>query len=854
MTEKAGTMEKIVLIDGNSLVNRAFYALPPLNNPQGKQVQAVYGFATMLIKTIETINPDYIVTAFDVHAPTFRHKMFDGYKARRKGMPDELAEQMPILKDMLTAMGIKYIEKAGYEADDIIGTLAKRYNIQTYIVTGDRDSFQLIDDTTTVLMTKRGITETEELNEQILKENYGLTPKGVIDYKALAGDTSDDIPGVPGIGDKTAKSLLYKYGSFEGIYENLDNVAASVKIKLTEGRQLAELSRKLAEIDTAVPIESDLGEFTYGFPFSGEVFAFFEKQNFKSLLKRSELFAASAASAVQKREKSRTEPVVTVERIKEVLNGKKEVALHVGESLFHFAVDENVEYTVNLKYNFIDAGLSEDEIIVAVKDVLCDKTVEKTVFDSKNFITYMYKNYKLFPENFFDVRLAQYVADSTVPHAELKDMLDAYSVDPADIASGLLYLKRNLSESIEEQGMHRLYYEIELPLVKILFDMEQTGFTVNRERLDEIGGHFTEEEKKLADEIFAEAGQTFNIKSPKQLAKVLFDDMKIPYPRKSSKYNTSAEILEQLDPSYKIVALVLRYRFITKLNSTYVDGLRKLLGKDGTVHTEFRQALTTTGRLSSVEPNLQNIPVREEEGKVLRSLFVARDGFTLVSADYSQIELRIMAHYSGDPVMQKAYREGSDIHTYTAAQVFGVPLEKVTADMRRTAKTVNFGIIYGISDYGLASSLKISKAEAKKYIDNYFERFHGIREYLDRCIEEAKKTGYVTTLLGRRRKIPELYSAIYTMRQFGERAAMNMPLQGTAADIIKIAMLNVGKALEGKRSRLILQVHDELIVEAADEEKEEIKAILKNEMENAFTLDVPLVAEVSEGKSWFDCK
>ncbi|MCI8595503.1 MAG: DNA polymerase I [Clostridia bacterium] len=848
-------MEKMLLIDGNSLVNRAYYALPPLNNPQGMQVQAVFGFATMLVKMIETVKPDYIVTAFDVHAPTFRHKLYDGYKSRRKGMPDELAAQMPVLKEMLDVMGVRHVEMAGYEADDIIGTLSKRYDVQTYIVTGDRDSLQLVDSSTRVLLTKRGITEVDEIDETSLLEKYELTPQGIIDYKALAGDGSDDIPGVPGIGDKIAKNLLKQYGSLSGVYASLDDIGTRIRNILLEGKASAELSKTLATIDVAVPFECELEECKYEFPFSSSVFAFFESQGFKSLIRRAEIFTTGTVPTASSRKVAERVQIASAEKLREVIQGKTEVAMHVTESEFHFAVDEGTEYVVNLSYSFFDAGLSEPEIIAAVKDVLCDGRITKVVFDSKSFITYIYKNYKILCDGFFDVGLAQYIADATVPHAVMNGLFEAYSIAAADLASGMLTLKRELNEALNESGMRRLYYDIELPLVKVLFDMEQAGFEVNRARLEEIGAVYSEEEQRLTKQIHAEAGKQFNIKSPRQLAKVLFEDMGIPYPKKGAKtFNTNAEILEQLDSSYTIVPLVLRYRFITKLNSTYIDGLRKLLDAKGTVHTEFRQTLTTTGRLSSVEPNLQNIPVREEDGKILRSLFVAREGFTLVSADYSQIELRIMAHYSQDPIMLKAYREGADIHSYTAAQVFGVSLNEVTPIMRRTAKTVNFGIIYGISEFGLASNLKISKTEAKQYIENYFERFSGVREYLDRCVVQAKKDGYVTTLLGRRRKIPELFSSVYFTRQFGERAAMNMPLQGTAADIIKIAMLNVSKALEGMKSRLILQVHDELIVETAEDEIDAVKTMLKNEMENAFTLSVPLVAEVSEGRSWFDCK
>lgn len=850
-------MEKVLLIDGNSLVNRAYFALPPLNNPQGVQVQAVYGFATMLIKMIETVKPDCIVTAFDVHAPTFRHKMYDGYKSRRKGMPDELAAQMPVLKDMLDVMGIRRMEAEGYEADDIIGTLAKRLGGDTYIVTGDRDSFQLIDDNTRVLFTKRGITETDEVDERLLAEKYELTPQGVIEYKALAGDSSDDIPGVPGVGDKTAKSLLRKYGDTQNIYAHLEEITPpSLRERLRTGKESAALSRVLATIDTNAPIECDAEKCRYRFPFSAEVFAFFERQGFKSLLRRAEIFNTDTVLVPASQRTAATVTAVTsVKQLDDVVRGKNEIAVCFSENTFHFAVDEQNEYTVNLKIDFFSSGLSESEVVRALRSILADEKVTKVVFDSKSFITYIHKQYGFMAAGFFDVQLAQYLADGTVPHAKLSDLLESYSIAAADKASGMLTLRRRLDEELNASSMHRLYYDVEQPLVKVLFSMEQAGFAVNRARLEEIGKAFSQEEEVLTKQIHAAAGRPFNIKSPRQLAQVLFEDMGIPYPKKGAKtYNTGAEILEQLDPSYTIVPLVLRYRFITKLNSTYVDGLRKLIDAQGTVHTEFRQTLTTTGRLSSVEPNLQNIPVREEDGKVLRSLFVAREGFTLVSADYSQIELRIMAHYSGDPTMCKAYRDGADIHAYTAAQVYGVPLEEVTPDMRRAAKTVNFGIIYGMSDFGLASSLKIGKAEAKKYIDNYFERFAGVRKYLDDCVEKAKKTGYVTTLLGRRRKIPELFSSVYFTRQFGERAAMNMPLQGTAADIIKIAMLNVSRALEGMRSRLILQVHDELIVETALEEKEQVKALLKDKMENAFTLAVPLVAEVSEGKSWLDCK
>ncbi|MDE7395687.1 MAG: DNA polymerase I [Clostridiales bacterium] len=848
-------MKKIVLIDGNSLINRAYFALPPLNNAQGEPVHAVYGFATMLVKTVETVQPDCIVVAFDRHEPTFRHKMYDGYKAHRKHMPDDLLSQMPILKDMLDAMGITHVELGGYEADDLIGTLAKRFDARTYIVTGDRDSFQLVDETTSVLYTKRGITETEEITVESLQSLYSLTPQGVIEYKALAGDSSDEIPGVAGVGDKTAKSLLAQYNNVEGVYAHIDELPAALATKLRNGKKNADLSKTLATIDTNVPLPLTLEECAFTFPFGKETFAFFEKQGFKTLLRRADLFSVGDDAPVSERRNAETVMLSSLQAVTEKLSGANEAAFWQSERALHFAVDTNTEYVVELAVDLLTAGVREGELFAAISPFLTDPNKLKIVFDSKQFNAGLKKDYRISPVRLFDVKLAQYLADAGIAHEELKEFADYYGIPDSAYASGLLYAKTLLEKELAEAGMERLYYDIELPLVGVLADMEETGVAVNRSKLEEIGQKFTLEEKELQEKIYAAAGQSFNIKSPRQLAKVLFEDLAISYPKKGAKtYNTNAEILEQIEGAHEVVPLVLRYRLITKLNSTYIDGLKKLLDAHGAVHTEFKQTLTTTGRLSSVEPNLQNIPVRTDDGKQLRSLFEAREGYTLISADYSQIELRLMAHLSNDKAMVAAYQTGEDVHAYTASQVFGIPLEQVTEKERRAAKAVNFGIIYGISDFGLAADLKISRGEAKEYIDNYFARFAGVRAYLDDCVANAKKTGYVSTIFGRRRKIPELFSSMYVTRQFGERAAMNMPLQGSAADIIKIAMLRVSEALRGKRSRLILQIHDELIIEAAEEEKEEVKAMLKDRMENAVTLSVPLVVSVGEGKSWFDCK
>ena len=847
-------MDNLLLIDGNSLINRAFYALPPLTNSKGEPTQAVYGFTTMLIGAIGKYNPKYIAVAFDLPAPTFRHKMYDGYKATRKKMPDELAVQLPILKEQLRLMNISIVEKSGYEADDIIGTLSRDQSVMTYIITGDRDSLQLIDDTTGVVMTKRGITETVLYDEKQLLADYGLTPRQIIDYKSLAGDGSDNIPGVPGVGDKSATGLIEKYGSLDGVYEHVGEIPGKLGEKLIAGEQSARLSYTLATIKTDVPLDEKTTDFTFDFPFSTAVRRFFIDNNFKSLLKRDELFDEGSASPVGQPEQIEYNQVTVsdLDELRVLLDKADEFSLAVAKSGVAISTDGKTEYLAPIRTNLIDPGFGYTDVLKAISPYLADKNKDKILFEAKKF-KHELARYGYDLVNYDDVKLLQYLVDMRVDSETLENLLENAGFDKNFPAAAMFALAKKQLDEIESLGMTELYTRAERPLTDVLFSMEERGVKVDVAKLDELGEKFTAEAAELADLIYRLAGRKFNINSPRQLATVLFDELKIPYPKKGNKHSTNSEILDMIKDDHEIVRLASEYRSLMKLNSTYIEGFRKLLTSDNVIHTDYKQTMTTTGRLSSAEPNLQNIPVREEEGKQLRGLFVARPGYTLVSADYSQIELRLMAHFSGDELMLKLYNDGEDIHARTAAEIFGVDISAVTSTMRREAKTVNFGIIYGISDYGLAQSLKCSPYVAKKYMTKYFERFKGIKPYLESVVENAKKTGYTTTLLGRKRYIPELNAANYATRQFGERAAMNMPLQGSAADIIKLAMNAVYEKLADTNSRLILQIHDELIVETRDDEVKKIEAILKDCMENAVKLRVPLTVDVEHGKSWIDC-
>ena len=849
-------MEKLILIDGNSLINRAFYALPILNNVKGEPVNAVYGFANMLIRAINDYKPDYIAVAFDLHAPTFRHKMYAEYKAGRRKMPEELALQLPILKDMLRLMNIKILEKETYEADDIIGTMSRRFPVKSIILTGDRDSLQLINDNVDVYLTKRGLSEILAVDDENIVENFGFNASQVVDFKSLAGDSSDNIPGVPGIGEKTAVDLLQKYGSLDGVYEHLDDCTPKMKEKLSFNRELAELSRKLATIDVNVPVECSLEECKFDFPFDEKVKRFFIDMAFKSLYKKDELFSADGAVNYEEEKNYDFEKVVikTEAELIEALPEHAEFLAYAeginGEK--HFTFDGKREYVVTGEYSLLEPGITDGTFFEKLNCYFSDKSVPKYFYDAKKTL-HKASDCGARISGYEDVRLKQYLADQALDRESETDLLELKKL-PADFpACSLVVLNKSLSEELSLLGMSELYEKIELPLVDVLFEMEKTGVLVDKAVLESLGKKFSAEVNDYSAKIYEEAGEKFNINSPKQLAVVLFEKMCIPYPKKTKKYSTSAEILESLRYNYPIVDYILKYRAVSKLLGTYVEGLGKLICADGRIRTEYKQMMTATGRLSSAEPNLQNIPVREQEGKELRAIFIAGEGKTLVSADYSQIELRLMAHFSADPNMLDIYNRGGDIHAMTASLVFGVPLEEVTPEMRRKAKAVNFGIIYGISEYGLSESVHCSVKEAKKFIESYFASFPKVKEFVDKTVEDAKKSGEVHTLFGRRRKISELSSSNFMTRSFGERAAMNTPLQGSAADIIKIAMISVSEKLKGTNAKLILQIHDELIVECPDEEVENVKNILVDCMENAAQLSVPLTVDVESGKSWIDC-
>lgn len=857
-------MKKLVLIDGNSLINRAFYAMPALTTKSGVFTNAVYGFLTMLFKTFSEVKPDYIAVAFDLKAPTFRHKMYDGYKATRRPMPDELRSQMPIIKDLLTLMNIRIVEKEGFEADDIIGTLAKNSGTHTVIITGDRDSFQLVDENTEVFFTRRGISDVDDMTLINFREMTGIDPDQVVELKSLMGDSSDNIPGVPGIGEKTAKTLLEQYGDLDGVYAHISEITGKTQEKLIAGKDLAYLSHTLATIKTDCDIDADLNAMVAPKTFSQAVKAKFIELELKSFYTRAELFDKDGDPTENHAVDSDSEykiNVITPETSaipKEILTANV-ISVCASRSLFAVS-DGKTEFLYKLKQTLLDDGFSVSEILGAFSEIFTgNKTL--VVFDKKELKHYLYNTVGLSLTAYADdVSIMKYLTDYSGSAETLGEVLTAYKKDENTPASSLFSVYLTLKDKLEKEEVTALYKDVELPLSDVLFDMESAGFKVDIAALTETGKTYETAAAELEKDIRALAGEeTLNVNSPKQLGEILFDKLKIGKGKKTKTgYSTNAEILENLESAHPIVPLILKYRKIQKLNSTYVEGFKPLIDKaTGLIKTSFNQTVTSTGRLSSKEPNLQNIPVRDEEGRELRKFFVPKsDDRILISADYSQIELRLLAHFSGCKPLITAFREEKDIHAATAAKVFGVPIEKVTREMRSQAKAVNFGIIYGISEYGLAKNLKISPFRAKDYIVSYFNEYPEVKKYMNDNVAFARETGYAKTLLGRRRYIREISSSNYALRQFGERAAMNMPLQGSSADIIKLAMLNVVKRLkaEGLRSELILQIHDELILDAFVSEKDCAERILKEEMENAVKLSVPLTVSVGEGKTWFDAK
>ena len=847
-------MEKLLILDGNSVVNRAFYGVRPLNAPDGTPTNAVYGFLAILQKLIDEEKPESLCVAFDLPAPTFRHEMYEGYKAQRKPMPEELAVQMPLLKDALDAMKIRRLEAPGWEADDILGAMAKKCEASGWlceIVTGDKDSFQLISDTTSVLHVKSrmGKTETTLYDRARFEEEYGFAPKYMVDLKALMGDASDNIPGVPGVGEKTAMELLHKYGSLEKIYADLGalEVKDSVRRKLEAGRESAELSYTLATISRDAPVELSPSEAAWKPDYGPELYAVLDRLGFRRFIEKWGLKAAPEQQETQGARRLPTLEGLGAEETESRIRAAGTVGICLeGDGLDSLTVcDGKAVFTLRWgelgdDYNRLLRLIFSGEVKKAaqdVKDIMGLALAEG--LSAEGFV--------------FDTALAGYVLDPTESTYDAKKLSKRYFGAELPEAQAVLELMPVMREKIEAAGAARLYDEIELPLCEVLAEMERAGFLVDRKALSDFGESLAESIDALQKSIWAMAGHEFNINSPKQLGDVLFEELMLPAGKKTKTgWSTNAEVLEKLVGKHDIIGEILDYRMLTKLKSTYAEGLLKVISPDGRIHTNFKMTVTATGRLSSTEPNLQNIPVRRELGAQIRRMFVAKPGCLLVDADYSQIELRLLAHISGDETMREAFRSGEDIHRVTASQVFDVPAEEVTAQMRSSAKAVNFGIVYGISAFSLAQDIKVRPAEAKAYIEAYLEKYHGVREYMDRVIKEAKENGYVETLFGRRRPVPELKASNFNTRSFGERVARNMPIQGTAADIIKLAMVNVQRRFrkEGLEARLILQVHDELIAECPEAEAARVAALLEEEMERAVTLSVPLIAEAHSGRSW----
>ncbi len=851
-------MERFVAIDGNSLINRAFYATPGnLTDREGNPTGAIFGFVNMLFRLFDDLKPTHLAVAFDLRAPTFRHKMFDGYKATRKGMPEELAAQMEPLKKLLRDMRICILEKEGFEADDILGTVASKSDVETLIVTGDRDALQLIDETTRVCLTKKGISELQILDEQGLLDEFGLTPSQIVDLKALMGDSSDNIPGVRGIGEKTALSLLVSYQTVDGVYEHVDEIKGKLKEKLLSDRDAAFMSKTLATICREVPIDWSKDACILTLPFDETVRSDFETMQFKSLLKREQFFGGVA----QKESELLAVKSVAINDLASLKNAlsdlKTPVFVDIGENII--LADEACEFRIGIRQDFFSEGLDFNEAIDAIRPLLEDEKMEKIVFDSKT-LRHSLKPYGVALEGAkFDLMLMQYVADYDPQVTNLSTLFASNGMQGASEGAAV-FLCKELKEKLEGLQLFSLYADIELPLAGVLFEMEERGFKVSKEILSELATGFTSEISSLTEQIYELAGTQFNVNSPKQLGEILFEKLMLPYPGKKMRtgYSTNADVLEKLEMAHPIIAPILRYRQLSKLIGTYVEGMGAQIDeKTSLIHTRFKQAATTTGRLSSAEPNLQNIPVRTEEGRLLRKIFIpSAPDRILVSADYSQIELRLLAHFSKEEKLVASFCADEDVHARTASEVFEVRPEEVTADMRRSAKAVNFGIIYGISDFGLASQLGITTRKAKGYIERYFERYPSVRAYMDENVAFCKSTGYVSTITGRRRVIREIRSSNYNVRSFGERAAMNMPLQGSAADIIKIAMLRVTERLKKEEldAYLILQVHDELIVDAKKSDCDAVCRILKEEMEGAVSLLVPLTCNVAKGESWYDAK
>ena len=880
-------MKKLLIIDGNSILNRAYYGIRPLTAPDGTPTNAVYGFLNILLKHLDEESYDYLCVAFDVKEKTFRHKRYELYKAQRKPAPEDFLVQLPLMKEVLAAMNCMCMELPGYEADDIIGTVSKicdQSDVECNILTGDKDDLQLISDNKTVklVVTRMGRTTTTDYHPEQFREKYGIEPSEFIDVKALMGDASDNIPGVAGVGEKTAMSLIQNYKNIDYIYEHIDEleIKEGVRNKLKNDRDNAYLSYELATIDRNAPIDFDFSAAVRGGYNESELAALFTRLNFRSFISKLKLDKAAEAA----------EATDTIEGIGKSADFKDLISAARAAKKVAYTLSGNRLFIKPPKGDVIYADADKEDL----KEFFGDSEISKVGYDIKEDIIAVSEYGIDAPESpframTFDVMLAAYILDPTQSSypidtlctkylsayldcddsaggGEQLSMLDVIepSSDKTQLIINRVYaierLAEKMADEIEKNGQHYLYYDVELPLTEVLARLQLRGMYVDRDELTDFGRMLDDRINLLCDEIYSLAGEEFNINSPKQLGVILFEKLELPFGKKnkSGGYSTNAEILEKLRDKHEIVEKVLEYRQLAKLKSTYVTGLSSVVNpKTGRIHSHFNQTVTNTGRLSSTEPNLQNIPVRTPLGREIRKMFIAeKDGWTLIDADYSQIELRVLAHIADDSAMKQAFLDNEDIHTQTAATVFKTPVDEVTPLMRSRAKAVNFGIVYGIGAFSLAKDIGTSRAEAQQYIDEYLAHYGNVALYMNQVIESAKECGYITTVLGRRRYIPELSASSHQLRMFGERVAMNAPIQGSAADIIKIAMVNVDRRLaeSGLSARLVLQVHDELIVESPESEKDAAAAILKEEMEKAYKLSVPLIVDMNSGKSWYDTK
>lgn len=844
---------KLLVVDGNSILNRAFYGIRLLTTKDGQFTNAIYGFLTMLLKIQEDVTPDAVAIAFDLKAPTFRHKAYEGYKSNRKGMPEELHQQLQPLKDLLTLLGYTIITKEGYEADDILGTLSHTCKVngdECVLATGDRDSLQLINDKVTVRLasTKGGKANAILYDEKKIMEDYGVTPRQLIEIKAIQGDSSDCIPGVPGIGPKGAGDLIQRFNNLDYIYENLDtiDIKDGMRKKLRENKDSAYMSRMLGEIKLDIPIDTDINHYLVNCTQPDEASRMMAKLELFSLIDKFKLKEVESAEETPKEKK------------KYSLNEKNTIDL-LGKELYIYS---NSKSKGDIDYLYI---IEENEILKTTDvDTVLKSENKKYVYSSKELFAYADKTGFEIKNLVFDVTLASYLLNPNSSSYDIDKLNGEYEVETYDgedeflcNIAPMIDLCNILEKKIEQCNQKKLLNEIEIPLSNVLAKMENLGFAVDKQGIEDFGKMLKENIENLKSEIYNSVGREFNINSPKQLGVALFEDLALPCKKKTkSGYSTSADVLESLKNQHPVVSMVLQYRTLSKLNSTYCEGLLKVIGDDGRIHSSFNQTETRTGRISSTEPNLQNIPVRTELGREMRKFFTAREGWVLVDADYSQIELRVLADISGDKNMIDAFKNNQDIHAITASQVFNMPLDFVTGEMRSRAKAVNFGIVYGIGAYSLAKDIGVTNKEAKNYIESYLKHYSGIDKYMHDVVEKAKDTGYVETVFGRRRYLPELSASNGMTRAFGERVARNAPIQGTAADIIKIAMIKVDKRLteENLEARLVLQVHDELIVECPSHESMRVAMILQEEMEKAVSLSVPLVADSAVGKTWYDAK